>query len=450
MAGGLGDLFNDQRNAPAMLAPGTPAAALSGSPAATLTNLAAISGANAGASLGGALGGLVGLPTANPAAMLEARQAEFAKLFDEVQADGSVMTGDAMRKAGKLAYQKGILTPSEYMKLQEAANTQREKDQDRLSKTTDFVNESEAVKEYTATQNRFKSLVQLANDTTSGSNDFVLIQQGLKVLDPTSITSKGEIDSAKMTARGRLAIQAALGDIGTSLSGMLQFQAGKGQMLTLTANQKSKWVKAIARAVDAQKERAADVYLQGRNAFVTGGNSETIYRNALVHTLDSLQYSASAHAEDAAYSPGTGSETWWGLSERAKANAKDVGDKLGGVAADVGAIYANMGVSGVGATAGAVGEWLSDATQAARDVFNFASSAEDAAGAANTYAPNEYKALNQATIGTGSPILDQAVDIGTGGHNGKAIGNGLLNGAEEITKRRKKGRKQPRPLTGGF
>ena len=92
MAGGLGDIFNDQRsNAPAMAAPGTPMGALTGSPAATLTNLAAISGANAGASLGGALGGLVGLPTANPAAMLEARQAEFAKLFDEVQADGTVM-----------------------------------------------------------------------------------------------------------------------------------------------------------------------------------------------------------------------------------------------------------------------------------------------------------------------------------------------------------------------
>ena len=285
MAGGLGDLFNDQRNAPAMLAPGTPAAALSGSPAATLTNLAAISGANAGASLGGALGGLVGLPTANPAAMLEARQAEFAKLFDEVQADGTMMYGDAMRKAGKLAYQKGILTPPEYMKLQEAANTQGEKDRKHLDEHLSFVRDSDAYKDYVKTDGVWQELKETVKRGKAGkqsANDYFLIQQGLKILDPGSIVSDNEIQSGQFAARGSRALKLA----GINLTQLASFAATGGKGLELTAQQKDKWLKAIAGAVDAQKNALSTNYLTARQGYQATGGSAQIFEQATAQIGD--------------------------------------------------------------------------------------------------------------------------------------------------------------------
>ena len=304
MAGGLGDLFNDQRNAPAMAAPGTPAAALTGSPAATLTNLAAISGANAGASLGGALGGLVGLPTANPAAMLEARQAEFAKLFDEVKADGTVMTGDAMGKAGKMAYQKGILTPQEYMKLQSVAIDQKEKDAALLGKSVEFLNKNKAVEEYRLSSSIFGEMREMAKRPDNTTDDFAMIQMGIKVLDPGSVTSQNEIATGRLSIIGEQALNA----IGFDVNQLLNWAAYGGKKPTFTREQKARWLKTIGSRVNASANAASQVYSAAREQFQASGGPAPVFDAATQSTFGNItgeSFVSQVERETGEYSQGT-------------------------------------------------------------------------------------------------------------------------------------------------
>ncbi len=297
----LADVFKQDDSAPAMIAPGIPQGALSGSPQGTLANLIAVGGAQAGDRLGGAISNTIGYalgqPPVDPVAMRQGRQEEFLRLIDQERAAGKT-EAEAILSAAELARKSGALAPDEYLTAITAGREQATKERDFLSKTTDNLAKSGAIRDYQKAVGGFKELLEIAKRGEAGdqsANDFVLIQQGLKVLDPGSVVSANELMSGKIAARGSMALDVA----GIKLNKLLNYSATGGAALELTSEQKAKWLRAIASAVDGQKNAAATVYLAGRDAYTAGGGALRKFEQATGTTNELLQYDAFAAVSDA-------------------------------------------------------------------------------------------------------------------------------------------------------
>lgn len=296
---GFGDTFDDPDtggNASAFAAPGLHAAALSGNPMATLTNLNALAGMQAGRMVGGALsdviGGAMGAPMVDPMALAQQRQAEYIAEYDRLRADG-MSAGRAIEQAAKTAR----LAPDERLRAMQLGAERQEGERKALKDASDAVLKSDAVKNFQKSKGLFKELRNIAQRGKAGeqsANDFLLIQQGLKILDPGSVVSANEMSQGNFAARGT----AALSFAGINVNQLINYAAGRGTRLEFTPEQKAKWLKAIGTAVDGQRNAASSVYLANRDAYVAGGGSQDAYSNALATTNDLLQGSAYTAIEE--------------------------------------------------------------------------------------------------------------------------------------------------------
>lgn len=327
MASGLGGIFDQgKQQGPAMAAPGIPAGALSGNPVASFVNVGMATGANVGANLVGALGGLAGLPQANPAMMVQQRQQEFGARLQQVMADGTVTQGDAIKQVAQDMFKEKLLPGNEYLKAIQEASLQKEKDNKLLSEHTDFVRKSDAFENYSKSTAIFRELQETVKRGKAGeqsANDYVLIQQGLKILDPGSIVSDNEIRSGKFAANGRQQLRIA----GVDLAALSRYAAGNGQAIELTPLQKEKWLKAISAAVDSQRNQLETVYLTGRQGYTAAGGAEGLFDKSLATAKDLLGRSAYKSVDELAarglISHGRGFNTNMGMLKAGVENAAE-------------------------------------------------------------------------------------------------------------------------------
>lgn len=289
---GFGDIFGDTADEGIdYAAPGVPVAALSGNPWATLGNLKAIGGAEQGAAIGGAIAQAIGGPKVDPAQIRQRNQADFVTLYENEMASGEKLMGQAFMDAAKLAYKGGILSPDQYLVATSRGSERLEKDRAFLEKATTLVNKSDAFKNYSASVGIFRELQETVKRGKYGSqsaNDFVLIQQGLKILDPGSIVSQNEMQQGRFAANGA----AQLRIMGVDLNAITRAAAGNGKNFELTKNQKEKWLKAISAAVDSQRNNLESTVLAAKDAYTTSGGSENIFLKSIAATQDLLTKSA--------------------------------------------------------------------------------------------------------------------------------------------------------------
>lgn len=305
MASGFGGIFDDPRQGRnQMAAPGLHPSVFSGNPAATTANLSAVAGATAGAGLIGAFGSLLGTQTVNPAQMAQQRQAAFAQKYQQVMADGQVMQGDALRQAADEQHQAGLLSPQEYLRAIGVASTQSEKDRKQLSDAVSFVNKNESVQNYRESKSIHDEMRRMAMRDPSTSDDFALIQMGLKVLDPGSVVSQNELASGRMSVIG----EQALNVIGFDVNQLINWAAYGGEKPTFTAEQKKKWLETIGSRVDAQATAASQVYAAGREQYLAGGGVAGAFDNATQTLFESFTGPATSvmvQDESGNYSSGT-------------------------------------------------------------------------------------------------------------------------------------------------
>jgi len=230
--------------------------------------------------------------------------AEMARLKQEGESEA-----DAFLQAAEVGRERGWLAPDEYLNAKSAGLAQAKIERDFLARATKEVLSSKAVRDYQSSASTFKQLVQLAGEGQAGeqgANDFVLIQQGFKVLDPNSQVTQDELRTGQLSAKN----QAAFNMLGIKLNQIINFSAGKGNRLELTAKQKERWLSAIARAVNAKRDAAESVYLANRDAFVAAAGSNRKFESAMTTTRNLLSYDAvdavRNYATDKRFSPGLG------------------------------------------------------------------------------------------------------------------------------------------------
>ncbi len=318
--------FFQQPEQQSMVAPGLPAAALSGNPAATATNLVAINSTRAGAALGGALASLTGLPTIDPVQVAQARQQQYMRDMELGMAEG-LTRGESMIRAAK----GGYLTPEEQLGALDSGLTQQKAEREVLLDQVDFVRKSDSFKDYTKSRANFKEMKNIAQRGTRGNqsaNDYALIMMGLKVFDPDSAVLQGELQMGKNVAAGRQALRLA----GVSVNQIVNYAAGKGKAIELTPEQKAKWMKAVAGAVDGKRNALEETYAAGRDAYVAMGGIEQRFADALGSVYEQMEKNAYSEAEaldnEGRIAPGNGYNT---TAEAIKAFGEHAPEVYGGI-----------------------------------------------------------------------------------------------------------------------
>ena len=433
MAGALSGIFQEfeQQRGPVMVAPGLPAAALSGNPAATVTNLAAVGGAQAAGALGQGINQLLGdvglgsFGTVNPMQLQQQRQQAFISRYQEIVANGEVAPGDAMMQAARDL--EGILAPDEQLRAMSEGLKQRESDNDLLNKSVDFVNKSKQIEEYRVGKTTHDQLIKTAKDKPSAANDFLIIQQGLKILDPTSIVSKSEIAQGRLSAVGAQELSA----LGFNVNQLINFAAYGGKKPLLSDSMKARWLQAIGRKVDAQRNAAAEVYTSAYDQFTAAGGPGNIFQRATRSTADLLSGTVQAEiVKNAAgdFTHGGMQETLFGrldLAQGAIFDAISGVSKTGRKGKQVGPDWLGLEIAPNSPAGWLLGNFGLDTTGQAPTA--------DAPAAALAAAPIAAQQQLQATHGESGP-LGLAIDSAMGYPALGPLNDAIISGAQKRMK----------------
>jgi len=420
------DIFDDAQGGPDMAAPGLPMGALSGNPAATFVNTSAMLGASAGDQLArgitGAIGAAMGRPMVDPAQVRQSRRDQFAALYQQELASGKT-DGEAFLSAAELARKQGVLAPDEYLRARDAGIKRREVERKAITDVTDDLYKSDFYKNFIDAKNNYMAMVDLAEDAES-INDFALIQRFLKTIDPDSATLQGEIDAAKISTSGLQSLKNVVGnsEAANLITGLMRFQAGAGNVLTLNRKQKEKLLAAARDVVNAKQRGAVSAWDQAKSVYIGAGGNAKLFTDATAAAVNQFKWSAESATAGRAIGSGTMPDTWLALPEMAERN-KEVGERLGGAAATAAELVGLFGVNVAKGAAKGIGETVDDAVSR---FFGIDSDPADAVGASNAMNPEEVSNMQERSFGTGSRILNNAADIVTGGHVGRMVGNATM------------------------
>lgn len=298
----MAEIFERQNQQSAQTFNGVPLGALSGNPAGTVTNLAALVGGGAGQAFGQAIQGGLGafgissLPTADPQQMQRQREEAFASRLQSKLGEGKTES-EAWLEATEEARKVGGLAPDEYLRARNKGAELRDQEVQRLDKATDFVRKSDAFKNFSKTNEAFEEMREIAKRGKAGeqgANDFALILNGLKVLDPGSVVSQNEMATARYAINGAKQLKL----LGVNVNQLTDYAAGRGKQFELTAKQKEKWLKAIAASVDGQRGDLENVYFTARDGFEAGGGNASKFEQSLRSVGDLLQKRAYDSVEE--------------------------------------------------------------------------------------------------------------------------------------------------------
>lgn len=292
----MAEIFERQKQQSTQTFNGVPLGALSGNPAGTVTNLAALVGGGAGQAFGQAIQGGLGafgissLPTADPQQMQRQREEAFASRLQNKLSEGKTES-EAWLEATEEARKVGGLAPDEYLRAKQRGLELKAEDTKRLDDANKFVRGSEAFKNYSKTKPAFDQMQEIAQRGKAGeqsANDFALILNGLKILDPGSVVSQNEMASARFAINGSRQLKL----MGINVNSLTDYAAGRGKAFELTPKQKAKWLKAISAAVDAQRGTLQETFLAAKDGYVAGGGNLDKLNASLGSVSDLLTNSA--------------------------------------------------------------------------------------------------------------------------------------------------------------